>query len=152
MFSVIAQNNDPTNPPFQFQVSCKETDDCGSGDTASFAITDPDPRTDKFMPTIRLCPRFFDPKTPQTKNDLDSKEFKKDPGRRDNSWCKPGQKFADLETAGNTLLHEMTHLDEVGSKRSSSSFPPVPFTSFKTNFPHPAHRISEIIRAPSSSQ
>lgn len=89
------------------------------------------------MPTIRLCPLFFDPKSPHTKKDLGSKEFKKNPGRRGNSWCQPGSKFADIETAGNALLHEMTHLDEVGSKRSIPSLPPAcsPSLTFKLTSP-----------------
>jgi hypothetical protein len=124
MLDTIQQNNDPTNPPFLFKVSCKKTADCGDGDTASLAITDALPRTDKFMPTIRLCPKFFDKNTAETKNDLNSKEFKRNPGRRDNSWCQPGSKFNDIEVAGHTLLHEMTHLDEVGSKHL------VPFSIF----------------------
>jgi hypothetical protein len=119
MFSIVRQNNDPTNAPLQFKVTCKETDRCKQ----SLAITDSNPRTEKFTPLMRLCPKFFDPNTRETKNDLDSKESEPKPGRRDNSWCQPGQRFRDFETAGLTVLHEMTHLDEVGSKYYNSPFP-----------------------------
>ena len=60
-----------------------------------------------------ICPYFFS--APETAKNLSSKEIIRDPKRRDNSWCQPGQKFSDFETAGHTLLHEMTHLDAVGA-------------------------------------
>ena len=61
-----------------------------------------------------ICPLFFT--AAETANDLESKSYQKNPGRRDPpSWCGPGQRFADFETSGHTLLHEMTHLDAVGA-------------------------------------
>ena len=78
----------------------------------SFAVTDVAPITDSFTPTIRLCPLFFT--SPETANFLGSREAKRNPTRRDNSWCQPSQPFIFFETAGHTLLHEMTHLDQLG--------------------------------------
>ena len=94
----------------QFIISCKETDDCKK----SLAVTDSAPQTDSFTPTLRLCPLFFT--DPRTKNTLSSKTLKRNPGRRDNSWCQPNQPFSFFETAGTTFLHEMTHLDQLGSQ------------------------------------
>lgn len=110
MFDQIQLNNDP-HSQYKFIVSCKDTEACKGG---SLAVTDANPPTDTFTPTIRLCPKFFDPNTPQAKNDLDSKELKRNPRRRDNSWCQPQQPFSFFETAGTTVLHEMTHLDKLG--------------------------------------
>lgn len=59
-----------------------------------------------------ICPPFFT--AAETAKTLDSKKIKRNPTRRDNSWCQPGARFGDFETAGHTLLHEMTHLNAVG--------------------------------------
>jgi len=61
-------------------------------------------------------------------NDSDAKqsEFQSDqkhPRRKDNSWGKPGQPFSFFETAGHTILHEMTHLDQLGSKHQEAQVP-----------------------------
>ena len=117
MFDLIRQINNP-NPPYQFIVTCKETPICG-GKRGSLAVTDALPRSNDFIPRIRLCPRFFDPNSPETRYNLASRDFKKNPSRRDNSWCQPGKSFPFFETAGHTILHELTHLDEIGSM-----FPP----------------------------
>ena len=93
-----------------FIISCKETDACKD----ALAVTDAAPLTDSFTPILRLCPLFF--KDPRTENFLESKSTKRNPGRRDNSWCQPGQPFSFFETAGHTFLHEMTHLDQLGSQ------------------------------------
>lgn len=80
----------------------------------SLAITDAAPRALPAVAQILICPLFFT--APETAKDLQSKTYKTNPGRRDPpSWCSPGQKFADFETAGHTLLHEMTHLDALGA-------------------------------------
>lgn len=92
----------------KFIITCKETDDCGE----SLALTDAIPNKDDFTAKIRLCPKFFT--DDRTKNFLTSKEFKRDPKRRDNSWCQPNQPFLFFETASHTFLHEMTHLDQLG--------------------------------------
>lgn len=113
LMGLIAHNNDPTNAVYNFIVTCKNDPICDGG---SLAVTDAPPPTDTFTPRMRLCPKFFDPATPQTKNNLSSKNFVKNPGRRENSWCQPGQKFPFFEVAGTTILHEMTHLDGVGCK------------------------------------
>lgn len=120
MFDKIqAGSSDDSGTGFQlkFIVSCKETSDCKD----ALAVTDAAPISDSFTPTIRLCPLFFS--SERTKNNLDSKELKRDPGRKDNSWCKPGQKFDFFETAGHTFLHEMTHLDQLGRQ----CFPFLPY-------------------------
>jgi len=116
MMDEVHLNNQPsTNPStsYTFIVSCKETKDCADG---TLAVSDSRPPSADFTPIIRLCPAFFDPNTPQTKNDLSSKEIKRDPGRRDSSWCQPDQPFSFFETAGHTIFHEMTHLDQLGRK------------------------------------
>ena len=64
------------------------------------------------MPVMNICPLFFTAK--ETQNNLDSKNYNTKPARRENSWCKVEQKFSDFETAGHTLLHELTHLDAIG--------------------------------------
>lgn len=92
----------------KFIITCKETDDCKD----SLALTDAKPGTDSFTPMVRLCPKFFT--DDRTKNTLNSKTLKRDPGRRDNSWCQPGQPFRFFETGAHTFLHEMTHLDQMG--------------------------------------
>lgn len=79
----------------------------------SLAITDSTPRTLPAVAQILVCPLFFT--ATETKSTLDSKNYKVNPGRKDNSWCKPGQKFKDFETGGHTLLHEMTHLNALGT-------------------------------------
>lgn len=92
----------------KFIITCKATADCGD----SLALTDAKPNTDSFTAKIRLCPKFFT--DPRTANFLTSKTLKRNPGRRDNSWCQPGQPFSFFETASHTFLHEMTHLDQLG--------------------------------------
>lgn len=93
-----------------FIVSCQSTPLCEK----SLAIADSAPMTDSFTPTIRLCPLFFT--DPRTANLLTTKSTKRDPRRKDPSWCQPGQPFSFFETAGHTFLHEMTHLDQLGSQ------------------------------------
>ena len=93
----------------KFIITCKETADCGE----SLALTDALPNTDSFTAKIRLCPKFFT--DPRTANFLISKNYNRNPGRRDkDSWCQPGQAFSFFETAGHTFLHEMTHLNQLG--------------------------------------
>lgn len=80
----------------------------------SLAITDATPRALPAVAQMLICPLFFT--APETAKDLQAKSYKQNPGRRDPpSWCSPGQKFSDFETAGHTLLHEMTHLDALGA-------------------------------------
>lgn len=75
----------------------------------SLAVTDATPQDGNTLRQIKLCPLFF--KHDRTKNNLDSKSYK---GDRRGSWCQKGQRFRDFETAGHTILHEMTHLDALG--------------------------------------
>lgn len=62
---------------------------------------------------MKICPKYFADAT--TKLSTTSKEYKVNPGRRDNSWCQPGNKFNDFSVGGITLLHEMTHLDALAA-------------------------------------
>lgn len=79
----------------------------------SLAITDSTPRSSPEVAEMLICPFFFT--APETAQNLGSKEIIQNPSRRQNSWCQPGPKFSDFETAGHTLLHEMTHLDSAGA-------------------------------------
>lgn len=73
----------------------------------SLAITDSAPQLDDgSYREMKICPLFFT--AANTKNNLDSKKYD---GDKRGSWCQKGQHFKDFETAGHTLLHEMTHLD-----------------------------------------
>ncbi|GAB7353826.1 hypothetical protein MBLNU459_g4199t2 [Dothideomycetes sp. NU459] len=76
----------------------------------SLAITDSAPQDGNTLREMKLCPLFFT--AAETANNLDSKEYN---GNKRGSWCQTGQKFADFETAGHTILHEMTHLDALGA-------------------------------------
>lgn len=68
----------------------------------SLAITGATPRTLPADAPMLICPLFT---APETAKDLEAKSYKQKLGRRDPpSWCSPGQKFADFETAGHTLL------------------------------------------------
>lgn len=74
---------------------------------SSLAITDSAPQLDDgSYREMKICPLFFT--AANTKNNLDSKKYD---GDKRGSWCQKGQHFKDFETAGHTLLHEMTHLD-----------------------------------------
>lgn len=80
----------------------------------SLAITDATPRALPAVAQMLVCPLFFT--AAETAKTLTSKSYQTNPGRRDPpSWCSPGQKFSDFETAGHTLLHEMTHIDALGA-------------------------------------
>lgn len=59
-----------------------------------------------------LCDLFFKSDTKQTKQDIDTKEFKS--GRR--GWCNTDEEFPYFEVAGLTLFHEMTHMHDVGQR------------------------------------
>ena len=122
--SIQAGSSGDSGNAFQlkFIISCKETDACKD----ALAVTDAAPLTDSFTPTLRLCPLFFT--DDRTKNFLDSKTTKRDPGRRDNSWCQPNQPFSFFETAGHTFLHEMTHLDQLGGQYSPAPSKPSALT------------------------
>jgi len=110
--------NPITLDQFTVHITCEDSalcSDAGAG-TKSLVITDVKAAGDGFTPSIRFCPQFFKADEPRTKNNLDALPYKKNPGRRDQSWCKPGQKFSDFEVAGTTVLHELTHLNEAGSR------------------------------------
>ncbi|KAL8799068.1 MAG: hypothetical protein Q9182_006164 [Xanthomendoza sp. 2 TL-2023] len=112
LWSMVAANNDPTNAPYTFSVRCAKKDDadCKASRTggASLAITDSQPDDGKHAREMKICDLFFT--ADQTKNNLDSKKYD---GDKRGSWCQKGQHFKDFETAGHTLLHEMTHLDSL---------------------------------------
>lgn len=123
MMALIQKNNNPpenAGSQYTFIVTCLNTPVCNAG---SLAVTDTKPPETRFTPRIRLCPPFFDPKTPETQNNLSSKAIIRDPKRRDNSWCQPGQSFSFFETAGHTIMHEMTQLDQLGSKPQETYLP-----------------------------
>ena len=103
---------------FKVHVTCQDPDKLSQQKgTSSLAITDVSPVTDDFTPSVLFCPAFFDPKEPRTQNNLNSKTYKKNPGRRDPpSWCMPNEKFKFFEVAGHTVLHELTHLNEAGAR------------------------------------
>ena len=107
---IQAGSSDDSGNGFQlkFIITCKETDDCKD----SLALTDAKPNTDDFTAKIRLCPKFFT--DDRTRNNLTSKEFKRNPKRKDNSWCQPDKPFSFFETGAHTFLHEMTHLNQLG--------------------------------------
>ncbi|KAI1822079.1 hypothetical protein F4861DRAFT_516337 [Xylaria intraflava] len=132
MFNAIGQQSQPPaansgkpgagNPitlnQFKVHISCQDDSSCknaGAG-TKSLVITDAKAISSSFVPTIRFCPQFFQANEARTKNNLDSLPYKKNPGRRDSSWCKAGQKFNAFEVAGTTVLHELTHLNEAGQR------------------------------------
>ncbi|USW53397.1 Putative metallopeptidase, catalytic domain superfamily [Septoria linicola] len=105
LWSMVAANNDPTNAPYTFSVRCAAS--CTGGEAESLAITDSAPQLDDgSYREMKICPLFFT--AANTKNNLDSKKYD---GDKRGSWCQKGQHFKDFETAGHTLLHEMTHLD-----------------------------------------
>ncbi|KAL1622130.1 hypothetical protein SLS54_005195 [Diplodia seriata] len=78
----------------------------------SLAYTNPSPADDDNpVPEMTICPAFFT--NAGTKNDLASKSYIPD---KRNSWCQTDYKFKDFETAGHTILHELTHFDAVGDE------------------------------------
>ncbi|KAI9752549.1 MAG: hypothetical protein M4579_005586 [Chaenotheca gracillima] len=109
LWSAVASNNDPTNPSYTFSVRCARAGDKGCG-TKSLANTDPRPQDGDTVREMKICPVFFT--ADETKNSLDSRKYD---GDKRGSWCQLGQHFKDFETAGHTLLHEMTHLDALGA-------------------------------------
>lgn len=101
-----------TTKDYDFTILCgSKADEVACGKT-NLAATNPRPG----HPVIVLCDAFFDPNTKQTQKDLDSLPFIDDPKRGQQSWCKAGSTPKDLEVAGLTAFHEMTHLDIVGEK------------------------------------
>lgn len=100
-------NNDPYNAPYQFTIRCVDSCTGHKANALSFAETTP-AIDDVTRREMMICPLFFTGAL--TANNLDSKSYDGDePG----SWCQTGQTFRDFETAGHTILHEMTHLDAV---------------------------------------
>lgn len=108
LWSAVASNNDPTNPPYSFSVRCAAS--CTGDESSSLAITDSAPQDGSTLREMKLCPLFFT--AAETANNLSSKAYN---GDKRGSWCQTGQKFSDFETAGHTILHEMTHLDALGA-------------------------------------
>lgn len=97
---------------------------CQEKGTASFAITDVKPLTKTHTPSITICPLFFN--SDRTRNHLDTLVYLRNPGRRQPSWCKVGEKFKYFEVAGHTILHELTHLNQAGAKGGLDSHPADP--------------------------
>ncbi|KAK7711842.1 hypothetical protein SLS64_005113 [Diaporthe eres] len=114
LWSAVASNNDPTNPSYSFSVS--------------LAVTDAAPQDGDALREMKLCPLFFT--DARTKNNLDSKKYD---GDKRGSWCQKGQKFRDFETAGHTILHEMTHLDALGEDAGMPARTQDDFTSHGTD-------------------
>ena len=118
MLEAIAEDNDPsddTSVGYSYLVKCgsDQAPECGP---MSLALTNPRPGNAGQMV---LCDRFFNPNTKETKNDLNSKPSTNKRG----GWCQSNEKFDFFEVAGLTILHEMTHLDIVGSKAGLSNRP-----------------------------
>ncbi|OTA69085.1 hypothetical protein K449DRAFT_428499 [Hypoxylon sp. EC38] len=101
---------------FNVHITCEDSPLCSSIGSQSFVITDTNAARNGFVPQMRFCPQFFDPKESHTKNDLDSFPYIQNPKRRQASWCKPDTKFRDFEVAGTTIIHELTHLNEAGER------------------------------------
>lgn len=91
MMAVINANNQPAddNHPdaYKFKVTCgsdQDMENCKGSALAATGFTGDNPR-------MSLCDQFFRTNTDQTKNDLDSKEFPKDPANPGriprNGWC-----------------------------------------------------------------
>ncbi|KAI0895016.1 hypothetical protein F4806DRAFT_497718 [Annulohypoxylon nitens] len=128
MFAVIARQWEPPAPnshqsgagqsvmlnQFKVSITCQDAPICSGSGTKSLVITDLRPGNNTFIPRMRFCPQFFKPQEMSTSRNLDSLPYKLNPGRRDESWCKPGYKFRDFEVSGTTVIHEITHLDEAG--------------------------------------
>ncbi|KAM0797972.1 hypothetical protein BDR22DRAFT_823780 [Usnea florida] len=107
--STIAENNEPTNPSYQFIINCDPTGPvlktCGK---KSYAVADSTvPANDNDLKTIWLCPLFWKPGPDSAQNLPDTND-------EDalNKWC-AGTDYTKFVTAGHTILHEMTHLDAV---------------------------------------
>ncbi|TPX13625.1 uncharacterized protein E0L32_005828 [Thyridium curvatum] len=122
LWGIVASNNDPTNPPYKFSVRCAPNDDqeCSSRTTQSFAITDARPQDGDTARQMKICPIYFT--HDWSKQSTTSHKWIPNPGRRDDSWCKPEAKFRDFSVGGLVLLHEMTHLDAV---TKAASYPSV---------------------------
>lgn len=76
-----------------------------------------------------FCDLFFNPSTKQTKQDLTTKIL----GPKRGQWCQTGEQLPFFEVAGLTVLHEMTHLDKVGTLAGLSIRPdPEGFSSAGT--------------------
>lgn len=122
---MVAANRDPTNASYTFSVrfaqNCTgvEADryviDGLSNPKQSLrkakhferlAVTDSAPQDGDMLREMKICPLFFAANA--TRFNLQSKIYQ---GEMIGSWCRPEYRFKDFETAGHTLLHEMTHLD-----------------------------------------
>ena len=118
MLQTITQDNNPADDVvgYSFRVKCGSNQDKGNCGASVLAATNPRPGDAGQMV---LCDRFFSQYTDQTKNDLGSKQYITKRG----GWCQDGEKFPFFEVAGLTILHEMTHLDIVGSKAGLTDRP-----------------------------
>ncbi|KKY13131.1 hypothetical protein UCDDS831_g09298 [Diplodia seriata] len=100
LWKAVAKVNSDDSP-YKFNVRCD-----------NLAYTNPSPADDDNpVPEMTICPAFFT--NAGTKNDLESKSYIPD---KRNSWCQTDYKFKDFETAGHTILHELTHFDAVGDE------------------------------------
>lgn len=90
--------------------------------TQSFAITDARPQDGDTARQMKICPIYFT--HDWSKQSTTSHKWIPNPGRRDDSWCKPEAKFRDFSVGGLVLLHEMTHLDAV---TKAASYPSVQY-------------------------
>lgn len=139
LFSAIAENNDPTNSPYDFVIDCTKKSQCDSP-TRPYAFTDFRPESGG-PPTMTICPSFFgagyannDGLLPYDPNNDDQKtrwcvsEHDDAITNSYRSFITPGKKSllppwrkrlpaTDLiaRNKGHTLLHEVTHLDKVGA-------------------------------------
>lgn len=98
---------------FAFSVRCapKHDKDCNDRTTWSFAIADAQPEEEGTPRHIKICPKYFTHES--TKPRMNDKKC--EPGNRLGTLCRKAPvKFKDFSVGALVLLHELTHLDEVG--------------------------------------
>ena len=89
LFSAVAENNDPTNSPYDFIINCQPVSQCTD---KTYAVTNPRPESGGPR-TMTICPAFFDAPwanadhlLPQDKDDADQQT----------TWCESDD--ADAKT------------------------------------------------------
>lgn len=123
---MVAASKDSKNTAYTFSIRCAK--ECLGDEKSSLAITDSTPQSGTAPREMKICPLFFT--AAQTRRNLDSRKHN---GDKRGSWCQTGQQFADFETAGHTLLHEMTHLDALAKAAGLPARTEDDFTSHATD-------------------
>lgn len=113
LFSAVAENNDPTNSPYDFVIDCGPDDDC-TDDT--YVLTESDPE-DGGPRTMLICPAFWRAENANVTRLLPSDPYNQ---AQKDQWCESEHEsktnnYRRFVTAGHMLLHEITHLDKVGA-------------------------------------